>query len=88
LEQNRDQDVYLSIGFVLHGHERDLKMVRGLILDGIGAKMDNFGIIHQDPRRDGVRLIYHTISRQNLFIVKEKDWRKIKEKEGESKNEG
>jgi len=76
---SRDEDVHLSVAFILCGSEREIKKLRGEILDFIGAHLDNFGVVHQNPAREGLRLIYHTISRQPLYVVKEIEWRKMRE---------
>ena len=75
--ESGDDQIYVSYGLVLHGSYADLKKLRQLILDFLGAEVEGEHI-HQRKLRTSIQLIYHTVSSSPLFIVKEREWRMLR----------
>jgi len=75
--ENGDDQVYLSYGLVLHGSYKDLRELRQLILDFLGAEVEGEHI-HQRKLRTSIRLVYQTVSSSPLFLVKQREWRTLK----------
>jgi hypothetical protein len=67
-----DNQMQVSCGYVLYGQIGDLKRLREVILKFLGAEMMPDGHIHQATPSTSIRLIYHTLSRDRLFVTKEK----------------
>jgi len=83
--ESRDEEVYLSLGLILHGQLKDLKKIRRLIIDFLGAEAED-DHIHQKSSKTSICLKYQTLSSIPLFIVKQRDWIIIQSlKEGRSK---
>jgi len=76
--ESGDDQIYVSYGLVLHGSYADLKQLRQLILEFLGAELEGRHI-HQRKLRTSVRLVYHTVSSSPLFVVKENEWRRLRE---------
>ena len=76
--ENGDDQVYVSYGLVLHGSYADLKKLRQLIFDFLGVEVES-KYIHQRKLRTSIRLVYQTVSSSSLFVVKEREWRILKE---------
>jgi len=76
--ENGDDQVYVSYGLVLHGSYADLKKLRQLIFDFLGVEVES-KYIHQRKLRTSIRLVYQTVSSSPLFVVKEREWRILKE---------
>jgi len=71
-----DLDIRVSMALVLTGRYRDLMGIRALVREKIA-------------KSSGARFIHGTISSVPLYIVKEPDWRYLKDLEqhgGEKKN--
>jgi len=78
--EDGDLDVELSMAAILSGKYRDLMKIRAMIRQQVGESK-------------GARFIYGTISKVPLYVVKEPDFRRLKELEtlerqagGEKKN--
>jgi hypothetical protein len=65
---DRDSDHLVSLGIIVRGKYRDIQRVRDLILQS--AKDTTL-----------MRVIYGTISGDLLYIVKDEDWRRLKDLE-------
>jgi len=76
--ENGDDQVYVSYGLVLHGSYADLKKLRQRIFDFLGVEVES-KYIHQRKLRTSIRLVYQTVSSSPLFVVKEREWRILKE---------
>jgi len=76
--ENGDSQMYVSYGLVLHGSYADLKKLRQLIFDFLGVEVESKHI-HQRKLRTSIRLVYQTVSSSPLFMVKEREWRILKE---------
>jgi len=76
--ENGDDQVYVSYGLVLHGSYADLKKLRQLIFDFLGVEVES-KYIHQRKLRTSLVLKYQTVSSSPLFVVKEREWRILKE---------
>lgn len=66
--EDGDLDVMLSMAFVINGKYRDLLELRRLVREKIG-------------KSGGARFIHGTISSVPLYVVKEPDFRRLKELE-------
>jgi hypothetical protein len=69
--ESLDNKISISAGFIVAGQLGDIQRLRQLILDFLGAELTADGYVHQRTPSTSVRLIYHTLSRSRLFIVKE-----------------
>ena len=76
--ENGDSQVYISYGLILHGSYADLRKLRQLIFDFLGVEVED-GHIHQRKLRTSLVLKYQTVSSSPLFVVKEREWRILKE---------
>jgi len=76
----RDSQLFVSAAFIFTGEHGRILRLRELILKFLGATIDGVGFIKQKTP-NSLRLVYHTISRSPLYVVKESDWRKLKEGE-------
>lgn len=76
-----DSSIFVSYGIILSGSYSDVKRLRDLIVDFLGARMGEDGHIHQDRARmkSSLRLIYQTVSSTPLYIVREKEWRRLRD---------
>jgi hypothetical protein len=63
-----DLDVRLSMALVITAKYRDLMDIRALVREKIGKSV-------------GARLIHGTVSSVPLYIVKQDDWRRLKDLE-------
>ena len=74
--EDGDLDIRLSMAVVLTGKYRDLLEIRRLIREKVG-------------KSEGARFIHGTVSSVPLYIVKQDDWRRLKDLEhrgGDKKN--
>jgi len=76
--ENGDSQIYISYGLILHGSYADLRKLRQLIFDFLGVEVED-GHIHQRKLRTSLVLKYQTVSSSPLFVVKEREWRILKE---------
>ena len=63
-----DLDIRVSMALVLTGRYRDLMEIRALVREKIGKSV-------------GARFIHGTVSSVPLYIVKQDDWRRLKDLE-------
>jgi hypothetical protein len=77
--ENLDNKLNISAGFIIAGQLGDVKRLRQVILDFLGAELAPDGYVHQATPSTSVRLIYHTLSKDHLFLTKERPWRISKE---------
>jgi hypothetical protein len=79
--ENLDDQVNLSCDFILNGRVSDLKKLRQVILDFVGATMTSEGYIHQplEDRKTSIRIVHHSLSSEYLWAVKDRDWRILQE---------
>jgi hypothetical protein len=71
-----DLDIRVSMALVLTGRYRDLMEIRALVREKIGKSV-------------GARFIHGTISSVPLYVLKQEEWRRLKDLEqngGESKH--
>jgi len=66
--EDGDLDVHLSMALVITGKYRDLMDIRALVREKIAKTV-------------GARFIHGTISSVPLYIVKQDDWRRLKDLE-------
>jgi hypothetical protein len=66
--EDGDLDVHLSMALVITGKYRDLMDIRALVREKIAKTI-------------GARFIHGTISSVPLYIVKQDDWRRLKDLE-------
>jgi hypothetical protein len=75
--EDGDLDIHVSMTLVLTGRYRDLMEIRALVREKIEKNV-------------GARFIHGTISSVPLYIIKQDDWRRLKDLEpqhgGERKN--
>ena len=76
-EESLDDQLRVSCSYILNGRIGDIKRLRQVIFDFLGAEMSPDGHIHQATPSTSIRLIYHTLSQSRLFVVKEEVWKKI-----------
>ena len=66
--EDGDLDVHLSMALVITGKYRDLMDIRALVREKIAKTV-------------GARFIHGTISSVPLYIIKQDDWRRLKDLE-------
>lgn len=74
--EDGDLDIRVSMALVLTGRYRDLMEIRALVREKIGKSV-------------GARFIHGTISSVPLYIIKEREWRMLRDLEqhgGDKKN--
>jgi len=74
--EDGDLDVKVSIGLVISGRYRDLMQIRAMVREKVA-------------KSEGARFIHGTISSVPLYIVKDREWRRLKDLEqrgGEKRN--
>lgn len=75
--EDGDLDIRVSMALVITGRYRDLMQIRALVRDKVA-------------KNEGARFIHGTISSVPLYIVKEREWRHLRDLEnrrgGDKKN--
>jgi hypothetical protein len=74
--ESLDNKISISAGFIVSGQLSDIQRLRQVILDFLGAELTPDGHITQAEPLTSVRLIYHTLSRSRLFVVKEDQFKR------------
>ncbi len=70
-----DDQIIVSMGLILNGQLGDLKKIRQLILDFVGAELTEEGYVRQcKPWKTSVRWIRHQLSSKPLYLTRERPW--------------